>query len=153
VLAIDDEPGGGPVDFHPVMARHHGAEFYCCGPQAMLTAFAAASAGLGITRVHTEHFAGVEVLPGGNGFDVVLARSNRRISIAPGQTILAAIRAAGIDIASSCEEGICGVCETRVLAGAPHHRDLVLTPSEQACNTTMMICCSGSKSAELVLDL
>jgi len=37
--------------------------------------------------------------------------------------------------------------------GTPDHRDSILSPAEQAAGKTMMICCSGSKSAELVLDL
>jgi ferredoxin len=48
---------------------------------------------------------------------------------------------------------VCGTCETRVLAGVPDHRDMVLTKGEQEANRSMMICCSGSKSECLVLDL
>jgi tetrachlorobenzoquinone reductase len=40
-----------------------------------------------------------------------------------------------------------------VLEGVPDHRDLILTQEEQASNKKMMICCSGSKSEKLVLDL
>jgi len=53
----------------------------------------------------------------------------------------------------SCAEGVCGTCETRVIEGIPDHRDLFLSKEEQAANTTMMICCSGSKTPTLVLDL
>ncbi|WP_103565327.1 2Fe-2S iron-sulfur cluster-binding protein [Actinomadura rubteroloni] len=60
---------------------------------------------------------------------------------------------AGIDVAYSCEEGICGTCETGILAGRPDHRDSVLTPDEQAGNRTMMICVSRSRTAALTLDL
>jgi ferredoxin len=63
-----------------------------------------------------------------------------------------AVRQAGVDVPSSCEEGICGTCETRVLGGTPDHRDSVLSPEEQATNRTMMICVSRGLT-DLVLDL
>jgi vanillate O-demethylase ferredoxin subunit len=40
-----------------------------------------------------------------------------------------------------------------VLAGAPDHRCSVLTAEERAANRTVMICCSGSTTDRLVLDL
>jgi vanillate O-demethylase ferredoxin subunit len=40
-----------------------------------------------------------------------------------------------------------------VIEGIPDHRDLYLTKEEQQANRTMMICCSGSKSSTLVLDV
>ena len=82
-----------------------------------------------------------------------LARSKLLISISPGQTILEALRAHGVGVQSACEQGICGSCETLVLAGEPDHRDLLLSPEEKATNEVMMICCSGSRSGVLVLDL
>ncbi len=54
---------------------------------------------------------------------------------------------------ASCEQGVCGTCETRVLEGVPDHKDLLLTPAEKASNATMMICCSGALTDRLVLDL
>lgn len=86
------------------------------------------------------------------GFTVVLARSNKRVPVAKDQTILDALRAEGISVPSSCEQGICGACETSVLEGTPDHRDLVLSPKERASNKVMMICCSGANSQTLVLD-
>jgi vanillate O-demethylase ferredoxin subunit len=59
----------------------------------------------------------------------------------------------GFDIPMSCEQGICGTCLTRVLAGEPEHRDLFLTEEEQALNDQFTPCCSRSRSAVLVLDL
>ena len=61
--------------------------------------------------------------------------------------------AAGIEVPSSCIQGVCGSCETRVLDGVPDHRDVILTPDERAQNRTMMICVSGAKTQRLVLDL
>lgn len=40
-----------------------------------------------------------------------------------------------------------------MIEGMPDHRDLFLSKEEQEANTTMMICCSGSKSPTLVLDI
>jgi vanillate O-demethylase ferredoxin subunit len=54
---------------------------------------------------------------------------------------------------ASCEQGVCGTCLTRVLEGTPDHRDLYLTPEEQAANDQFTPCCSRAKSARLVLDL
>lgn len=53
----------------------------------------------------------------------------------------------------SCEQGVCGTCLTRVIEGIPDHKDLYLTPEEQAANDQFTPCCSRSKSARLVLDL
>jgi ferredoxin len=55
--------------------------------------------------------------------------------------------------ATACTEGICGICETAVLAGTPDHRDSVLTDAERAGNTTMFPSVSRAVSDRLVLDL
>ena len=54
---------------------------------------------------------------------------------------------------SSCEEGICGSCETAVLAGEIDHRDSLLTDDERAAGDTMLICVSRARGGRLVLDL
>ena len=64
-----------------------------------------------------------------------------------------ALENAGVVLATSCEQGVCGTCLTRVLDGVPYHRDLYLTPEEQAANDQFTPCCSRSKTRLLVLDL
>ncbi|MCY1462833.1 Phenoxybenzoate dioxygenase subunit beta [compost metagenome] len=64
-----------------------------------------------------------------------------------------ALAAAGVDLPTSCEQGVCGTCLTRVLSGQPDHRDMYLTADERAANDQFLPCCSRAKSAELVLDL
>jgi ferredoxin len=68
-------------------------------------------------------------------------------------TLLEAIRGAGIDIESDCEEGYCGTCETRVLEGTPDHRDVVLSKAERAAGKTFFPCVSRACGLKLVLDL
>jgi vanillate O-demethylase ferredoxin subunit len=40
-----------------------------------------------------------------------------------------------------------------VLEGTPDHRDDYLTAQEKASNRSVMVCCSGSLTPRLVLDL
>ena len=86
-------------------------------------------------------------------FTVELARSGLTLIVRPGQSILEVVRAAGVAVRSSCEQGTCGACEVGVLAGEPDHLDAVLSPAAHRRNRSMMICCSGSLSERLVLDL
>ncbi|GCB44143.1 flavodoxin reductases (ferredoxin-NADPH reductases) family 1 [Streptomyces sp. NL15-2K] len=68
-------------------------------------------------------------------------------------SVLEAVEDAGVPMMSSCEEGICGTCETMVLSGAIDHRDSVLNDQERAAGNSMMICVSRAKGDRLVLDL
>ncbi len=149
-----DEEAQGVLDVPAIVDRAGAdAHLYCCGPAPMLQAFEAASAGRPEGHVHVEYFSAPEMKPIEGGFIVVLAKSGRELQIAPGTTILETLRKAGLNVPASCEQGVCGTCETRVLEGTPDHRDLLLTPAEKASGQTMMICCSGALSERLVLDL
>jgi tetrachlorobenzoquinone reductase len=149
-----DEEQGSMIDVAAIVrAAPEEAHLYCCGPTPMLEAFAAAAASRPAERVHLEYFSSAVAPAVESGFIVELARSKVRVEVPPGQTILEALRARGLEVQSSCEQGICGSCETRVLAGEPDHRDMLLSDEEKATNQVMVICCSGSRSAILVLDL
>jgi ferredoxin len=87
------------------------------------------------------------------GFTVKLARSGHKFDVPEDDTILEVLKAAGLEVPSSCEQGVCGTCETTVLEGIPDHQDLLMSADEHAENRTMMICCSGALSDILVLDL
>ncbi len=150
---FDDEHDGARLDIARLVAdAGPDAEFYCCGPTPMLEAFKAAVVAVAPARVHFEHFGGIEAAAEG-GFEVELARSGKIIQVRHGQTILEAVGAAGVAVPFSCQAGVCGSCETKVLGGEPDHRDLILTDSERRANKSMMICCSGALSDRILLDL
>lgn len=86
------------------------------------------------------------------GFTVTLARSGRSFFVPPGSSILDALLNEGVDVAFNCGTGRCGACEVGVVAGIPHHRDRVQTDRGTG-GESVMICCSGSLTDELVLDL
>ncbi|PPJ33485.1 oxidoreductase [Nocardia nova] len=127
---------------------------YCCGPEALLLAAEQCCAERGIA-VHVERFApkAIVVDEPERSFEVDLAQSGTTVRVAADQTIVAALEAARFEVPTSCEEGTCGTCETRVLGGVPDHRDSLLTPEEQAANDTMMVCVSRANTPRLVLDL
>ena len=152
----DEVEGGRMLDLRALIAdAPAGAHLYCCGPIGMLDAFrkAADAAGVPAERVHFEYFSSNVESATEGGFTVVMAKSGKEVAIPAGHTILHAVNEAGANIPFSCEEGVCGACETRVIEGVPDHRDMILTDQERTENRTMMVCCSGSKSARLVLDL
>lgn len=136
-----------------VAATAPDTELYCCGPDRMLSALAAATVGRAPGHIHSERFSASELTPQDEGFTIALARTGTDLAVAPGRTILETLIAADIDVSYSCEQGICGACETKLIDGSPLHRDSFRTAEEHDRLGTVMVCCVGSRSARLVLDL
>ncbi|HKT53224.1 MAG TPA: PDR/VanB family oxidoreductase [Caulobacteraceae bacterium] len=154
VFNFDGEPGGTMLDIAAlVAAQPEDAHLYCCGPKGMLEAFRAACGERPASHVHFEYFAADTHAATERSFTLVLSRSGRRLAVPEGKTILDVLLAHGVNIAYSCQQGICGACETRVISGQPDHRDQILTDEERLSGGAMMVCCSGALSDELVLDL
>ncbi|HZZ13591.1 MAG TPA: Rieske 2Fe-2S domain-containing protein [Paraburkholderia sp.] len=86
-------------------------------------------------------------------FTVHLARSDKTVDVAADVSVLQSLREHGIEMPSSCEQGVCGTCRTRVLAGTPLHRDDFLTPRERAAGDCMLVCVSRALTDTLTLDL
>jgi tetrachlorobenzoquinone reductase len=86
-------------------------------------------------------------------FIVVLAKSGVEVPVRKGETILEALLDAHVDVQYSCEQGVCGACEVKFLSGKPQHRDMVRSPEEHDEISTLMICCAGSRSKRLTLDV
>jgi tetrachlorobenzoquinone reductase len=154
-LHFDDESGGQFLDVGAIVAAApKDAHLYCCGPAPMLQAFEAATKDWPREQVHVEYFTTKELPPAKKGgFTVELSRSGVEYFIPEGETILNVLLDAGVDLDYSCELGICGACEQRVISGIPEHRDSILSEEEQAENKRVMICCAGCKTERLVLDL
>jgi ferredoxin-NADP reductase len=131
---------------------------YCCGPEPLIKAVEdRCRSGWAIDSLHVERFApkAAEEIPAGGeqAFEVVCRASGLQVRVGPDGSVLDALRGAGVEVPSSCEEGVCGSCETEVLEGTPDHRDSILTDSERAAGRTMFVCVSRALSPRLVLDL
>ncbi|MEZ5668112.1 MAG: Rieske 2Fe-2S domain-containing protein [Alphaproteobacteria bacterium] len=128
---------------------------YICGPRPMLDAGRriAEAAGWDESQVHFEYFANDAEIDKSTRFEVVLARSGITLAVDPGRTILETVRAAGIAVESSCEQGACGTCLCGVIAGEPEHQDVYLSDAEKAKGDRIALCVSRSRTPQLTLDL
>jgi vanillate O-demethylase ferredoxin subunit len=156
-LHHDDGPAAQKLDLAAVTAvPRPGSHLYVCGPGGFMCAVldAARAAGWTEEALHREYFSAAPVTGGGDSsFEVMVASSGKVITVNAGQSVVAALAAAGVELPVSCEQGVCGTCVTRILQGEPDHRDMYLTAQEQARGDCFTPCCSRSKSARLVLDL
>jgi ferredoxin-NADP reductase len=154
-LHVSDE--GSRNDFAALLSRPDPAvQIYACGPERMLDALQQACAGWPEDALRVEHFhSTLATLDPSkeHAFEAELKDSGIVVQVPAGQTLLAALRGANIDVQSDCEEGLCGSCEVRVLDGAVDHRDTVLTRAERAEGKRMMACCSRAQDKRVVLEL
>ena len=153
---------GGRADLGELMASAAGEaaagslHVYACGPQRMVDALQGAAADWPEGALVVEHFAsqaGALDPEQEREFDLVLEDSARTVRVPRTTTALQALREAGYEIPSNCEEGICGTCEVPVLGGAVDHRDTVLTPAERRSGERMMACCSRASGERIVLGI
>jgi ferredoxin-NADP reductase len=133
-----------------------GVAVYCCGPAPLLSAVEDACSALPRGTTHFERFTARDIgdaAIGAGPFEVVLDRSGISVQVAADESIVDAVNRVGVAVETSCREGICGSCETRVVAGSPVHRDSILSEEEQQAGDVMMICVGRASSQRLVLDL
>lgn len=146
----------GLVDLAAALRRpkQHVAVF-ACGPEPMLLSLEQLMEDWPPDALHVERFKPKQALFGSenSSFELILARSGRKISVGADQTILGALEEAGISPLFSCREGTCGTCETTILDGDPDHRDSILSDTDRNAHKTMMICVSRAHSPEIVLDI
>jgi vanillate O-demethylase ferredoxin subunit len=156
-----DEPAGAPkLDIASLLREAPaGAHLYLCGPAGFMRAVrdAAAAAGYGDERVHLEYFAPPDsAAAAGNDepFVLHLARRGIDVPVAADQSAVDALHDLGMDVPTSCEQGVCGTCVVGWRAdgsGEPAHRDHCLSATERAHKVAL--CCSRAKTGRLVVEL
>lgn len=152
---VDDENGTYPDLVTALGSVDPRTMVYVCGPAPFMDAVKAAMPDP--SRLRQELFQAPEREISDDevdaAFDVIVQSTGERVPVGADQSVLDALTEAGYDVESSCTEGICGTCETRVLCGRVDHRDFLLTPEEHDSAGTMMVCVSRCRGPELTLDL
>ncbi|MBU1442907.1 MAG: PDR/VanB family oxidoreductase [Gammaproteobacteria bacterium] len=142
------------LDIDGIVARADAAtHLYVCGPTRMIDAFVEAGRTRPPSTMHLERFTAAEAPAVDGGYTVVLHKSGKRLPVPPGKTLLDTLLDDDVPVPYACSNGICGTCLTRVISGTPDHRDEFLGDDERRSGDCMLVCCSGSLTPELVLDL
>jgi glycine betaine catabolism B len=87
-----------------------------------------------------------------NTFTVTLARSSRSFTMKDSETVLAAARRAGVAVPSSCSQGVCGTCKSRLVQGEVDMKHNGGIREREVQKGWRLLCCSRPAS-DLVLDL
>ena len=154
---FDDGPPSQKLALDKVLAKPEpGTHVYVCGPTGFIdwVVKSAEGWGWGKDQVHVEYFGATpQDTTGDQPFTVKIASSGATYEVPANQTVVQALQPHGIEILTSCEQGVCGTCITRVLEGECDHRDLYFTDEEKAKHDQFTPCCSRAKTPLLVLDL
>jgi vanillate O-demethylase ferredoxin subunit len=154
---VDDGAAEQQLDARSAVGRPSSDKhLYVCGPNGFMNHILQTARELGWDEghLHREYFGAEPIETSGDApFEIEIHRSGEVIVVAADQSAAHALLDAGFSLPLSCEQGVCGTCMTKVLAGQPDHRDLYLTDDERAGNDCFMPCCSRAKTSRLVLDL
>jgi vanillate O-demethylase ferredoxin subunit len=157
-LHFDDAAAPEKLSLPALLAeRSDGTHLYLCGPSGFMQAARAAAGHWPDDAVHVEHFAPPAAADAGDGepFTLRLARRGIDVAVEAGQSAVEALHDLGIDVPTSCEQGLCGTCVVDWHAtdqgGEPEHRDHCLSASER--RGKVALCCSRAKNGMLVVEL
>ncbi|MGE4240604.1 PDR/VanB family oxidoreductase [Ramlibacter sp.] len=154
---FDDGDKSQMLDLPRALGAHDpDTHVYICGPGGYIDYVVQTTKGMGWpeSQIHLEYFnATPQDTTGDRAFEVKIASTGQTYLIEADQTITQVLSANGIEIMTSCEQGVCGTCITRVLEGECDHRDLYFTDEEKAKHDQFTPCCSRAKTPVLVLDL
>lgn len=157
-LHFDDGADEQKLDLARVLQEQpEGTHLYVCGPGGFIDFVlgSARAAGWDEERIHYEFFSAKEIdTSEDESFEVQVASTGELFTIGAKENIVSVLAAGGVEISTSCEQGICGACITRVLEGEVDHRDQVLSDQERDNEGWFTPCCSrGAVGKRLVLDL
>ncbi|WP_429057450.1 FAD-binding oxidoreductase [Aeromonas jandaei] len=138
-----------------LLARH----VYLCGPAPYMTAVCTMLTELGLpaAQLHQESFGlpavtsnTAPVATRSDHFWLTLKKSGKKVKILPGQTLLAALEAAGETMMAACRAGVCGAC--RCTTEGDIERQSVMTLSAQDLESGVALACSCTASGDVSVD-
>lgn len=130
--------------------------YYLCGPAPMMKSVrqSLASAGTPAERIRTERFAYASAattrIPQ-RPARILFAGSGREVTATPGQTILQAALAGGLEVPFSCTMGGCGACKIRRLEGDAVMSEPNCLSHDERQAGFLLACCSYAEE-RLVIE-
>ncbi|MEK1855351.1 MAG: hybrid-cluster NAD(P)-dependent oxidoreductase [Phyllobacterium sp.] len=134
----------------------------CCGPAPFMTAARKISAELGVpaSNYHEESFdvAVVDEAPAPvaeaaetRSFSVQFSKQGKSIDVRADQTVLSCAKKSGVRIPSSCANGICGTCKSKLVSGTvdmKHDGGI----RQREIETGFFLPCCSKPLSDLVID-
>jgi ferredoxin-NADP reductase len=142
----DDERGRIPTAEELLADAGPTAAVYVCGPTAMLESVRIVRDKHANAPLHYERFAPPPVVDG-VPFELELARSQRVLSVPENRSALSVMLDRDRTTAYSCQQGFCGTCKVKVLAGEVDRRGRAAEGDDE-----MLVCVSRAKSVRVVID-
>lgn len=145
---------------------------FTCGPAGYMASVRAMleTAGFDMNRYHEESFSFetlsrdepevakavedaepiVHELPA-QGFRVHFSKTGMTVDCAPDETVLSAARKGGMRLPSSCRQGVCGTCKSKVVSGTVDMKAAGGIRPREISQGMALLCCSRPTS-DLVVD-
>jgi ring-1,2-phenylacetyl-CoA epoxidase subunit PaaE len=134
---------------------------FLCGPEPMMDAVRAALLARGVdrARVREERFSAPQrraetdaPSQGGHALTILYRGRSVQVRTAPGQTVLEAGLAAGVDMPFSCTMGGCGACKVSLASGSVEMEEPnCLTERERSAGA--VLACVGRASADAIVEV
>ena len=144
------------LDLAAQIARlHPESELYICGPLRMIDHARAIWTGAmrPAQSLRFETF-GSSGLFAPQSFRVHVTDRGVEVVVGEHETMLDALRNAGVEILADCLRGECGLCKVDVITAdaALDHRDVFLSTHEKARNNTLCACVSRAVGGSITID-
>ena len=143
---VDDEQGRLATVNDLLAGAGPTTAVYVCGPTAMLEAVRIARDEHADAPLHYERFSPPPVVDG-IPFELELARSRRVLRVPANRSALDVMLDRDPTTAYSCQQGFCGTCKVKVLAGQVDHRGRTVVDDDE-----MLVCVSRAKGDRVVID-
>lgn len=145
-----DEDGGAPDLPAEIAALHPEGEMYVCGPVGLMEAVRRhwREAGRPADRLRMETFGSSGHHPA-QEFVARIVDRNLEVRVPVNRSLLEALSDAGVDVASDCVRGECGLCTVRVVdvEGEIDHRDVFLSDQQKVESDLICACVSRAVGA------
>lgn len=134
----------------------------CCGPAPFMAAARSISSALGVppsnyieesfdAAVIDETETAAEETPSNEVFEVEFVKQARKIAVSSEQTVLSTAKKSGVRLPSSCANGVCGTCKSKLLSGSVemNHNGGI---RQREIDAGLFLPCCSKPLSDLVVD-
>lgn len=128
-------------------------QYYICGPDTFIPNVKQALNDIDVpdSCIHQESFGGAKVVAKADSQEAELTitgfSETQKLQVAPNQSLLQAMQAQKIDVPYSCEAGVCGTCQCRIVEGEVSMQNNAVLSKKEVKEGRILACQSYPKTA------